>query len=225
MIIAIIPARGGSKGVPGKNIRNLGGIPLLGHSIRHAMESALVNEVYVSTDSEEIAAIAREFGASVIERPAELANDAASSESALLQALDTLAENRPDPELVVFLQGTSPFRRPDDIDAAIRRLRDTGADSLVSVAPSHRFLWQEGDGGYAESLNYDYGNRPRRQDMRPQYVENGSIYVFSPELLRQKQNRLGGKVCLYVMDEVTALEIDTPLDFQVAEVIFEDWLQ
>jgi len=223
MHIAIIPARGGSKGIPDKNIKLFGGIPLLGHSIRHAVQSKLVDRVFVSTDSTKIAEIAAEFGAEIIQRPPEMATDTASSELALSHALESIKEQNILPSKVIFLQATSPFRRSDDIDRALFRLQASGADSLVSVAPNHRFFWRKRPDGSAEPINYDYQHRPRRQDMLTQYIENGSIYIFTPDMFQRCNNRLGGKICVYEMDEITALEIDSELDFRVAELLFEDW--
>ena len=184
MNIAIIPARGGSKGIPRKNIRPLLGIPLIAHSIKDAQQAKLVAQVYVSTDDPEIAQISQSYGAKIIERPPELADDKASSESALIHALAELEKHNINPELIVFLQCTSPIRTREDIDSAIAKLKAENSDSLLSVSPSHRFLWQEVD-GVAKSINYDYKNRPRRQDMNPQYVENGSIYVLKPWVIKE----------------------------------------
>lgn len=219
-IIAIIPARGGSKGIPGKNIRLLNGKPLIAYSIEAAREAKMVDQVYVSTDDTQIAQVATDYGASVIHRPPELATDTASSESALLHALEAIEESEVQPELVVFLQCTSPLRTSTDINLAIQQLRAEGADSLLSVSPSHRFLWHQVD-GVAESINYDYRYRRRRQDMNPQYVENGSIYIFKPWVLKEVRNRLGGKISLFPMSEVAAHEIDSIQDFQIAEFLIE----
>lgn len=220
MRVAIIPARGGSKGVPGKNIRLLHGQPLIAHSIIAAQNSRAVDLVCVTTDSPEISQIASDYGAAIIHRPEQLATDTASSESALYHALEALEKDSIQPGLVIFLQCTSPIRTGFDIDQAIQKLQAVGADSLVSVSPSHRFLWQESE-GIAQSLNYDYRHRPRRQDMNPQYVENGSIYIFKPWVLKQLGNRLGGKITLFPMSEAAAHEIDSPLDFDIAEFLLK----
>lgn len=212
--IAIIPARGGSKGVPRKNVRSLAGKPLIAHTILDAREASLVSSVYVSTDDPEIAQVSQAYGAQVIHRPPELANDTASSESALLHALETIELSL---DLIVFLQCTSPIRTGADIDRAILQLQAQNADSLLSVSPSHRFLWEEAQ-ETAKSINYDYRNRPRRQDMKPQYVENGSIYVFKPWVL-QEENRLGGKIALFPMSESAAWEIDSLIDFEIVELL------
>ncbi|EAM49233.1 acylneuraminate cytidylyltransferase family protein [Crocosphaera watsonii WH 8501] len=143
-------------------------------------------------------------------------NDTASSESALIHSLQALEAQNINPDLLVFLQCTSPIRTGAEIDQAIAKLKAEEGDSLVSVSPSHRFLWEEVN-GVAKSINYDYRHRPRRQNMNPQYVENGSIYVFKPWVLKENKNRLGGKISLYVMSEIAAVEIDSEEDFQMIE--------
>ncbi len=214
--IAIIPARGGSKGVPRKNVRPLADKPLIAHSILDAKESKFTDKVYVSTDNLEIAEVSRKYGAEIIHRPEELAGDTASSESALIHALSEIEKTGISPDLIVFLQCTSPIRTGTDIDNAIAKLKAENADSLLSVSPSHRFLWEEVD-GVAKSINYDYRHRLRRQDMQPQYVENGSIYIFKPWVLKKFGNRLGGKISLFVMSETASWEIDSAPDFEIAE--------
>ena len=219
-VVAIIPARGGSKGVPGKNLKLLAGEPLIALSILDAQEAQLVNKVYVSTDDPEIAEVSRNYGAEVIVRPAKLANDTASSESALIHALLEIEKAGIFPEIVVFLQCTSPIRTGVDIDQAIAQFKSEKADSLLSVSPDHRFLWEEVD-GIAKSINYDYRHRQRRQDMKPQYIENGSIYIFKPCVLKELENRLGGKISLFLMSEAAGWEIDSILDFEIAESLLK----
>jgi N-acylneuraminate cytidylyltransferase len=218
-ILAIIPARGGSKGIPRKNIQPLAGKPLLAYTIEHARATPAISRVVVSTDDAEIAAVAEQYGAGVIWRPAEISGDDATSESALLHALDHLRDSDGyEPDLVVFLQATSPLRQPDDIQKAIETLRQQGADSLLSAAPSHAFLWRLVD-GQAEPVNYDYRQRPRRQERAPEYIENGSIYIFKPWVLREQSNRLGGKIALYVMDPLDSLQVDEPGDLALIEQV------
>jgi len=214
-VIAIIPARGQSKRIKNKNLSNLNGIPLIAHTIKHAVESKGVSEVYVSTDCEEIARVSEKYGAQVIHRPKEISDDFSSSESALLHALDYRKNNGfNDPEYVVFLQCTSPIRKPDDIDKAIKIIIDAGANSLLSVCDNKRFLWKNEDNNGA-SINYDYMNRKREQDMERQYQENGSIYIMQTSLLRQTNNRLGGKISFYEMDYWSSFQIDEPEDFEL----------
>ena len=220
--LTLIPARGGSKGIPRKNVCLFAGKPLIVHSIEQASASRHVTRVAVSTDDDEIAEVSFASGATVVWRPADISGDTASSESALIHALRDLEVNEGyRPDFVVFLQCTSPLRKADDIDAAIGKLLDQQADSLLSVSPSHRFLWADVN-GQATSLNYDYRNRPRRQDMPQQYVENGSIYVFRREILLEGGNRLGGKVAMHVMDEDASWDIDTPFDLRIAEMLMNE---
>jgi YrbI family 3-deoxy-D-manno-octulosonate 8-phosphate phosphatase len=216
-ILAVIPARGGSKGISRKNVRLIGGKPLLGWSIEAARSSKRVDRIAVSTDDPEIATVAQSFGAEVIDRPAEISGDTASSESALLHALDHLRDiERYEPDTVVFLQATSPLRRPDDIQAAIETMERAGADSLFSACPAHGFVWRLHE-GQLRSLTYDYRSRPRRQDIGEDLVENGSIYAFRPRILREYNNRLGGKVAVYLMDPLDSFQIDEPGDFERLE--------
>lgn len=214
--IAIIPARGGSKRIGRKNLMPLAGQPLVEHTVRHALAADEVDEVIVSTEDGDIAAVAAGIGATVIARPPALADDRSTSESALLHVLD--ARDAPDPELVVFLQATSPVRRPADIDAAVRQLRASGADSLLSACRDHGFIWVDSANG-ARPTNYDPHDRPREQDMPAQYRENGSIYVFRTPVLRDGGARLGGRVEIYEMDEWSSVQIDEPEDFELAEWI------
>ena len=217
--LAIIPARGGSKRIPRKNVALVGGLPLVTHSIRHALASRHVTATVVSTDDAEIAAIARAEGAEVIERPPSLAADESSSESALLHALDVRrADGHDDPEAIVFLQCTSPIREAEDIDNAVAQFARDAPDSLMSACEYTRFVWALGPAG-ARSLNYDYRNRKREQELDPQFQENGSIYVFRPELLRATHNRLGGRIAIYRMDYWSSFQVDSPEDLELC-----DWI-
>lgn len=221
-VLALIPARGGSKGIPGKNLYPLAGKPLVVHSIEQALQSLRVTATVVSTDDPHIAQLSRQAGADVVQRPPEISGDTATSESALIHAIQTRAQQDGRlPDLVVFLQCTSPLRRPGDIDNAIETLLEQDADSLVSVSPSHRFLWTDGADG-AQPINYDFQKRPRRQDMAPQYVENGSIYIFRPQALLDSANRLCGRIALYKMDDEAAVDIDSLLDMKLAELILHE---
>jgi len=223
LILAIIPARGGSKGIPRKNIISLRGEPLVAHSIRHALGARLVDRVVVSTDDDRIATASKEAGADVVLRPSAISGDLASSESALLHVLDTLeSEGAAAPELVVFLQATSPIRAPSDIDGAIETLRAGSHDSVFSTSPAHGFVWEIGSSGVAP-LAYNPGARPMRQEIGERLVENGSIYVFKPEILRNTGTRLGGNIGVYRMGFLEALQIDEPGDLVLAGWVLERW--
>ncbi len=217
-ICCIIPARGGSKGVANKNIRDIAGKPLIAWSIEEAIATKAINAgVWVTSDSDDILSVAKQYGAETIKRPAELATDTATSEAALTHALNHIQESQPI-DLVVFLQCTSPIRRPDDIANAIETLVSEQADSLLSVTPlQDHFLWEQHGDEPPRSINYDFRNRKRRQDLQETYLENGSIFVFSPRILLEENNRLGGKIAMYKMDKVCSYQIDDPDDFILCE--------
>lgn len=218
-IIAIIPARGGSKGVPRKNILPLGGKPLIAHSIAAAKESRYISEVVVSTDSEEIADISKEWGASVVMRPAELATDTSSSESALLHVLHRrIDEGMPGVDVVVFLQCTSPFTTSEDIDGVVAKIVDDGADSALAVAPFHYFLWKNSPTGGVVGVNHQKDFRLMRQQREPEYIETGSVYAMRAEMFLERKHRFFGKTDVYVVDPEHVLEIDDPHDFKLAEM-------
>lgn len=203
--VAVVPARGGSRRLPGKNLVEVAGKPLLVHTIDQALAARAIDEVLVSTDDAAIAAVARAAGARVIDRPAELASDHATSESAVLHALD--ARGGADPEVVVLLQATSPVRRPHDIDTAVALVLDGGADSAFSAVPGHVWLWEETPDG-VRSVSYDWRARPRSQDAAPQLLEDGSIYVTRAALLRATGNRLGGRIAAHRMAAESAIDLD-----------------
>jgi YrbI family 3-deoxy-D-manno-octulosonate 8-phosphate phosphatase len=215
--IVIIPARGGSKGIPRKNLQLLGGRPLVEHSIEHALSARSAGRVVVSTDDDEIAAVTKKCGAEVIRRPADISGDLATSEAALQHALDWLRETENyRPELVIFLQPTSPLRAPVAVDEAVSTLTRNGADSLFSACPQHGFVWRRHN-GELESVTYDYRRRIMRQNGPEHFVENGSIYVFRPWVLERTGARLGGKIAIYLMDYLHSMQIDDWTELALAE--------
>jgi N-acylneuraminate cytidylyltransferase len=218
MNIAIIPARGGSKGIPKKNIIDVAGQPLVAWSIQQAKNSQLVDIVFVSTDDDEIANVARTFGAEIIKRPDEFATDISSSEDALLHAIDYIDRKKAiQIDIVIFLQATSPIRDNYDIDKAIRKYLSKKADSLFSCTQiKDHFIWEKRGSDYY-SVNYDYRNRKPRQAIKPKYLENGSIYVCKPELLKNQHNRLGGKIAIYEMPFWKSFQINEPKDIEICE--------
>ena len=221
MAVAIIPARGGSKGIPGKNLINFSGKPLLAWSILQAKAAQHVSQVYVSSDDDQIIAVAKEFGAVPIRRPAELATDTSSSEEALQHALVEISKGGSLPALIVFLQATSPLREPEDIDGAISRLLETGADSLFSAALLEDFCIWKKEGGSLHGLTYDPCRRGVRQDREPLFLENGSIYVFRVEVLEKYNNRLGGQIEIFEMPFWKSYEIDTMAEVEICEYYFK----
>ncbi len=194
---------------------NFCGKPLIAWSIEQAKKSACVNEVFVSTDSKEIASVSTQYGAKVIWRPEEYASDTATSESALLHALEDI-EKKYAVETIVFLQATSPVRREGDIDAAVTLFTRESADSLLSVSDSEDavFLWEK-DGDSCRSVTYDFRSRPRRQDAKRRFMENGSIYIMRPDILRTTKNRLGGRIAIYPMPFWCSFQIDSKEDIDL----------
>jgi N-acylneuraminate cytidylyltransferase len=224
--IAIIPARGGSKGIPRKNISPLAGRPLLAWNIDAALSSRYIQRVVVTTDDLEIAAVAKSYGSEVVIRPSELSGDAASSEAALLHVLDKLRETEGyEPDLVVFLQCTSPLTSPEDIDGTIEKLFAEKADSAFAAAPFHYFLWNLGDEGVAVEVNHDKSVRLMRQQRKPEFIETGAVYVMKTNGFREARHRFFGKTALYVMPESRRWEIDEPVDLLVAEVLKREELK
>ncbi len=218
-VVAIIPARGGSKGLPGKNVAPVGGVPLVARAIRAALAVPAIDAVFVSTDDPGIARAARDAGAGVIERPEELAGDTASSESALLHALDAIAEGAgAAPGVTVFLQATSPFIGSDELAEAVRRVQEGEADVVFSATPSHVFLWRETDAG-AVGVNHDAATRPRRQDREPEFRETGAFYVLRTAGFLEARHRFFGRVGIQPVPEAHAVEIDTADDLALAEAL------
>lgn len=216
--IAVIPARGGSKGVPGKNLRPVGGVPLIARSIRAARTAHRVDAIWVSTDDPGIAEIAAAEGAGVLSRPAEIAGDTASSEAALLHALDVLAVQGILPERIVFLQCTSPFTQGAEIDACVAALDDTRFDAAFSGKEDHGFYWSVQD-CLAAGINHDHTQpRKRRQELAPQYRETGAIYVMRVAPFRAVGRRFCGPTVV-VPTESPFVEIDTPEDFDLCDAI------
>lgn len=216
--LAIIPARGGSKGIPRKNVLPLGGKPLIAHTIAAARAASRVDRVVVSTDDDEIAAVAIRYGAEVVRRPASLASDTASSEVALLHTLDVLrADEHYAPDLLVFLQCTSPLTAPEDIDGTVAALIDGHADSALAVTAFHYFLWAGDEGGSARGVNHDKGVRLMRQQRTPEYLETGAVYAMKTDGFRAARHRFFGKTVLFDTPVERRLEIDEPEDFRIAE--------
>ncbi|MFN2159536.1 MAG: cytidylyltransferase domain-containing protein [Anaerolineales bacterium] len=219
-ILAVIPARGGSKSIPRKNLVPLAGRPLLSHSIQTALDTPEISRVVVSTDDPRIGAVALESGAQVVWRPAEISTDSSSSESALLDALEQL-ENQDGyhPDLVVFLQCTAPLTAVEDIRGTIRALEDERADSALAAAPFHYFIWRLDEKGQAQGINHNKDYRPLRQERAPQFIETGAVYVMQADGFKKSRHRFFGKTTIYIMPAERCFEIDEYADLQIAEML------
>lgn len=214
-VVAFIPVRGGSKSIPLKNIRELNGRPLVYWVAQAASACPDIDCVYVSTDSEEIAQTVRGFGLpklEIIGRGEETATDTASSESVMLE----FAENYSF-EDIILIQATSPLLTTEDLQRGIALYRQPGTDSVLSAVEQKRFCWSVSEEGYASADNYDIFHRPRRQEFKGYYVENGAFYITSRKRLCESGNRLSGKIRICPMREESFYEIDEPSDWRMVE--------
>lgn len=215
----VIPARGGSKGIPGKNLKLVGGRSLVERSVLAALGSAAAEIVAVSTDDSDIAQAARAAGATVIVRPAEIAGDSASSEVALLHALDWIEARGPLPEFVVLMQCTSPFTRAEHIDALLAEVERAGADCGLSVVEDHGFLWGLDARGFGVGINHDHTVQRRlRQELPPQFRENGALYAMRTQAFRQARSRFCGLV-VPVQMHAPHIEIDEEIDLAICDAM------
>jgi N-acylneuraminate cytidylyltransferase len=218
-VVAVIPARGGSKGVPGKNVALVDGRSLVGRAVDACRSSGEIDLVVVSTDDDRIAAAAVDAGARVIERPAELSGDQASSESAVLHALGALADQGVRPGVVAFVQCTSPFIPAAGLASAVRRVRDGQADSVFSACETFDFLWSVSADGSATGVNHDAAVRLRRQDRVGDWRETGAFYVMATDGFISASHRFFGRTEIEPVPVDTAVEIDTHDDLRLARAL------
>ncbi|MHC3425433.1 MULTISPECIES: acylneuraminate cytidylyltransferase [unclassified Streptomyces] len=221
-VLAVIPARGGSKGVPAKNLAPVGGVPLVVRAVRECLAARYVSDVHVSTDDPAISRAAREAGAEVVRRPAELSGDLASSEAAVLHALDTYEQRHGTaPDVVLLVQCTSPFLLASDVDGVAKAVVDGDADSALTAAPFHGFVWRRGedtDEG-AHGVNHDRRTRPRRQDRPEDLVETGAAYAMDVAGFRAHKHRFFGRTELVRTDPARVLEIDDLHELERARLL------
>ena len=221
-VLALIPARGGSKGLPGKNIRSLADKPLIAWTIEAAKASRYVDRLIVSTDSKEIARIAEEWGAEIpFLRPPHLATDEAKGMDVVLHALDQLGQAVKPSTLVFLLQPTSPLRTAEDIDCALELLAQKKADTIVSVCPVEHHPWWTNtlpaDNSMADFLRPEL-SRTNRQELPNYYRLNGSIYLGKERFIRSNHSFFGPGCFAYVMPQERSVDIDSLLDFFLAEI-------
>ncbi|MFE9724706.1 cytidylyltransferase domain-containing protein [Streptomyces sp. NPDC005794] len=230
-VLAVIPARGGSKGVPAKNLARVGGVPLVARAVRACLSSPEVTDVVVTTDDPAISAAARAAAEALgeearlhcVQRPAAIAGDTATSEDAVLHALhtyETTSHGRK-ADVVLLVQCTSPFITREDIDGVAAAVTREGADTAVTVAPFHGFVWRDGspveDDTYG--VNHDKAVRPRRQDRPQDYLETGAAYAMDVEGFRTHRHRFFGHTALVPTDPARVLEIDDPHDLARARAL------
>ena len=220
-VLAVVPARGGSKGVPRKNLAPVAGKPLIAWTLECAAAARRLDRVVVSTDCEEIAAVARAWGGEVpFLRPAELARDETPGIEPILHALDRVeAEAGEGPEWVVCLQPTSPLRLPSDIDGAVELARRLRADSVVGVtpAPVHpAWMRRLAEDGRLAELVPGHPLPPSRQQLPPAHALNGAIYVARADFLRKHGSFHGGRCYGWPMPPERSVDVDTPFDLEMA---------
>lgn len=220
---AVVPARGGSTRVVGKNMRILAGRPLLAHTLRLAVDAGLGDRTVVSSDDRAALALATEFGVRGLPRPPEFATAEASTESVLLHVLDTLASEGAEPDWVMTLPPTSPFRRLGTLREMLRHVAEPDAsDCLMTVTEDRRDLWRMDAGGEMRRL---FPEAPRRQqDRSPLFEENSAVYLTRVAALRATGSVLGGSVRGYVIDPVEAWDINTETDLVIAEALARHWV-
>lgn len=210
---ALVLARGGSKGIPLKNIKLLAGIPLIGWVLRAAIDSKQFDSVWVSTDHEEIAKVAKKFGGQVHNRNPEVSKDSSSSLQTILEFL----EKHKEIDVVCQIQCTSPCLQPHHLEDVVKMMKKDGYDSVFSVVRRHHFRWQEvPKGKVTKPLNLDPAHRPRRQDWSGELCENGSLYFATTELIKSGCLQ-GGKVAYYEMEPQFSVDIDVDIDWPIAE--------
>lgn len=217
-VVALVPARGGSQGIPKKNIKSFCGEPLVSWCLSALDEAQLVQRVVVATDDDEIESTVRRLGLSrpeIYRRTPENATHEASTESLLLEYLQADKTLQPTDQLLL-VQATSPFTLASDFDGAIAHYDLGDADSLLSCVRVKRFLWSE----FGTPLNYDYQSRPRRQDFSGTWMENGALYLNTVANIREHENRLCGRITYYEMPPWTALELDEEEDWTAGEALF-----
>lgn len=220
-IASIIPARGGSKGIPRKNIKLLNGKPIISYSIEASISCNLIDGTFVSTEDSEIYEVSKSYGAEVIKRPHELAEDTSSSIDVILHALDYLENNGRLPDAFVLLQPTSPLRTSEDIKNAVELFDVSDCDSLVSVCKlNHQALLNFSlENDYLVQNTDENFFKSRRQDMPTYYNLNGAIYITTVEFIRENKSFYGKKTVPYIMPQERSVDLDTPFDFKFIEFL------
>lgn len=226
-MIAVIPARGGSKGLPGKNIKLLNGKPLIAYTIEAALKSKFIDRVIVSTDDKKIAEVAFKYGAEVpFLRPKELSEDNSKSIDNFIYTIDKLNKYNNRIQSFIVLQPTSPLRKSKHIDEAISLFNKKDALSVISVVQSQIPLnWHKKilNSGVLVDYFENCVNNQNRQEGEKVYLPNGAIYIFNFLALKKNYNYYNEKTYPYIMNEVDSVDIDTLLDFKLAELLIKGY--
>ena len=224
-VVAIILARGGSKGIPKKNIISFCGKPLIVWTIEQLQHVESIDSIWVSSDSEEVLSVGRSCGIETIRRPGDISDDVATSESGWLHALEIIEKRVGKISVIVAPQVTSPLREPKDIERGICDFQEQEFDSVFSCSlAKDLFFWERSKDGTLTSINYDCRNRKRRQDTSKQYIENGSFYLFKPQVLRKYHNRFGSRIGITTMELWKLFEIDSMDDLRICEALMKHFL-
>jgi len=220
-ILAIIPARGGSKGIPLKNLVKLNGKPLLYYSINSSLHSKYIDKTIISTDNKKIKNYAKKFNVEIIDRPKKLASNTAKIEPVISHTLDYLKKiSNYVPDVIVLLQNTSPLRTSNHVESALKFFFKNNFDSVLSSYVSHKFFWKNNNNKYFP-VNYEPQNRPNRQNMDKQFIENGAIYITKYDSFRKSKCRVSGKLGLFIMNEEDSIDIDTSFDLLCAKSLLK----
>lgn len=222
-ILTVIPARGGSKGVPRKNIRLINGKPMVAYAIRSAIDSGVIDRPVVSTEDKEIATIARRWGVEVIDRPVELAGDGTSQEAVMEHALDVVEKQGYSPDYIALIQCTSPLLTAKVIQQAVQKVTEGFDACLTAYYPeSYEWKWKkDGSGGVVPQEDL---HRKMRQDLNLPFHENGAFYITKTELFKKNKSRYGGhgvKTALIEMNEIDSLQVDNEHELWLIEQIMK----
>ena len=222
-IIAIIPARGGSKGLPHKHVLPLANKPLIAYTIEAALQSKKINRVIVTTDDKQIADISRNYGSEVIIRSHDLSNDSTPTEPVIKHVVNLLDTSNYKPDIIVTLQPTSPLRTPQQIDDALSIILSNNVDSVIGLkeVKEHPYKMKKIENNYVIPFLQIKLRNNRRQDMPVLYKENGAIYITKYDLLMNENKLIGEYVKPFIMSDETSIDIDTLLDFKVVECLME----
>ena len=214
-IVAIILARGGSKGIPKKNLRLFGNAPLVDWCLNAALKSKKITTVILSSDSEEILERGENLGCEIHHRSPKHAQDTTSSEESMLAVISEhpMAQSA---DILILVQPTSPLTEAEDFDLALDLFENEGFDSLATGTLDHSLMWQVDEKGNAKP-NYNPQSRPRRQEMKNSRKENGAFYITKKQIWEEHKCRLGGKIGFYTMKPIQSIEIDSELDWTLLE--------